>query len=253
MSRIQRAIATLSWIDPKSGLPEVDKGGDPGLQINRSDILGLKLYRFSNFLEAWLEVDTGANAIIGGNFSNASGMYRGPSFLGTESAPIGDIGRRIVRMPAAVTFRQIVGCRTEAPEKIGSGVGGTVGQIVAGPLGGYIGDKIGRTAAEAAKVFPPIWTELEMTINLDGTFTHKLLRHSLFPSVSYYAPGPTGDPVYVRQTTSYGAVPMLDTWYEKGWGPAVPGGGAPTPGNPWSMTKPTTTSSSTLNKTPQGY
>lgn len=42
-------------------------------------------------------------------------------------------------------------------------------------------------------------------------------------------------------------------WYEKGWGPAAPGGGAPTPGNPWSMTKPTTTSSSTLNKTPQEY
>lgn len=249
MSRITRGIATLSWIDPATGLPEVDSAGDPGGMVSYARILAEEGYRFSHFLEAWLEVDTTAGAIIGGNFSAASGMYRAPSFLGLASAPMGNIGRTIIRTPKAVTFRQLVGCRTESPEKIGQAVGEVGGGLVGGAPGHYVGGKVGRAIAEKVKAFPPIWSELELTIKIDGTFTHKLLRHSLFPSVSYYAQAvaPTGYVVpgsYSRQGTSYNAVPMLDAWYENGWGLAGGGpitgrpGSAPTPCNPWGMPKP---------------
>ena len=50
-------VASLSWIDPGSGLPEVDKGGDPGTNIRRCDVVGLVLYRFANFLEGSVTFD----------------------------------------------------------------------------------------------------------------------------------------------------------------------------------------------------
>jgi hypothetical protein len=276
--KIQAAIATLSWIDPKTGLPEVDSAGAPGRIIARSTILAKAGYRFSNFLEAWIEVDAGASAIIGANFSPISGMYRGPSYWGTDSAEVGNIGQKITHTQQAATFRQVVGCRTMAPEKIGRTSGAVAGVLAYGgaalpPLAliaGAVGYKSGRKLAEEVKVFPPIWTELELTINLKGSFTHKLLRHSLFPSVSYYAqvPAPPGLVIYSGLNTTryayalntyYDAVPVLDTWYEKGWGSAAASGnigqpgGAATPGNPWSMTKPTFTSASSLRTWPQGY
>jgi hypothetical protein len=274
MSRITRGIATLSWIDPATGLPEVDSAGDPGSIVSYGRIIAEAGYRFSHLLEAWLEVDTTAGAIIGGNFAAASGIYRAPSYLGLASAPVGNIGRTINRTnPKAVTFRQLVGCRTESPEKIGRGAGAAGGGLagftstglnpIGGIVGAYVGSKVGHGTAQEVKAFPPIWTELELTINIDGTFTHKLLRHSLFPSVSYYAQvvTPAGYVVsgsYSRQG-SYDAVPMLDAWYEGGWGLAGGGpitwrpGDAPTPGNPWGMTKATFTADSSLSAKPAGF
>jgi hypothetical protein len=268
MSRIiKKAIATLSWIDPTTGLPEVD-AGEPGPMIPAISIPAKKGYRFSHWLQAWIEVDA-SGGITSGNFSLNSNMYRGPSYLGTESEPVGAIGRKITRTRQAVTFRQVVGCRTMAPEKIGKIAGGILANeplpllsalpIALGPIGAiYAGIKGGREAAELHKVFPPIWTELELTINVDGSFSHKLLRHSLFPSVSYYVQGnnrlKTLPEVYF-QSKSYNAVPMLDAWYENGWGPVVAGGPgvAATSGNPWSMTKPAFLSGSTVITRPEGY
>lgn len=40
MTVIKRAIATMSWIDPRTGLPEVDKSGEPGAFIKRVLITG---------------------------------------------------------------------------------------------------------------------------------------------------------------------------------------------------------------------
>lgn len=34
------SIASLSWIDPKTGLPEVDKKGDPGPTLVKNDVTG---------------------------------------------------------------------------------------------------------------------------------------------------------------------------------------------------------------------
>ena len=265
MSRIQASIGAISWIDPTTGLPEVD-AGHPGPMIPRGRFLAKAGYRFTHFLEAWIEVDTSARAIIGGNFSVDSGMYRGPSFLRTESDPVGAIGRKIIRTPQAVTFREVVGCRTMAPEKIGRTAGAVVGALAVpflAPITGYIGYKGGRAVAEEAKVFPPIWSELELTINIDGSYTHKLLRHSLFPSVAYYAPfvpiPQMASMCLYALNYSYDAPPMLDQWYERGWGSAVAGGntgrpgGAPTPGNPWAMTKPTFSTTSSVVSQPQGY
>jgi hypothetical protein len=236
---IKRAIATLSWIDPRTGLPEVDKAGDPGPTINRALITGRAAYRFSSFLNVTARSLDGR--ILDYHVEPDSGMYRSPSFLGIPSAPVGNIGQYAVSMGSAVVFRQLVGCRTVSPETIG----GTVGGI----LGGPIGQRLGKEAAEYVSAFPPIWTEIEMTIYADGNWTHQLIQHSLFPSVSYYAINAAG--LFERQGRSYDAVPNLERWKQKGWGPMLPGKGGPTPGNPWRMTSPKGWGGSTTTNIPE--
>jgi hypothetical protein len=237
------SIATMSWIDPRTGLPEVDDGSDPGATSTRAVVVGRKAYRFSNLLEAWVRVADGV--IIGHGFTSTSDMYRSPSFLRIPSQPIG-IVRKIELIANGVRFRQLVGCRTQSPEVIGRGVGAGVGAGVGsilGPLGaaagGYVGEKVGEKAAGKAKGFPPIWTELELTLWSDGTGDAKLIRHSLFPSLSYYTqqtllpPGPylssTGQADnYNRVEGSYDGMPHYLDWLDKGWGG----------GNPWNYPKP---------------
>ncbi len=243
-------IATISWIDPQTGLPEVDSGGSPGPFISRATITAEEGYRFSHFLEAWVTVDSTAGLITGGGFTPASGMYRAPSFLGTPSSPVGTIGRKRTFTRTSATFRQLVGCRTEAPEIIGRFAFEETGVFAPGrgPLAIYMNHRLGEMAAEAFKVFPPIWTELELTISADGGYTHSLLRHSYFPSVSHYVQEnvPPGTPylseipdlkTIFQLKSSYDGVPYLDSWYANGWGPvgATLPGTARTLGNPWEM------------------
>jgi hypothetical protein len=223
---IKRAIATLSWIDPRTGLPEVDKAGDPGAKISRAVITGRMAYRFSNFLNVTVTASEGQ--VISRRIEPDSGMYRSPSFLDIPSAPVGNLGKYSVSMGSAAVFRQVVGCRTVSPETIG----GTVGGI----LGGPIGERLGKEAAEYMSAFPPIWTEIEITVYADGNWTHQLVQHSIFPSVSYYAINALG--IFERQGKSYDAVPNLALWKKNGWGPLNPGKGGPTSGNPWRMTDP---------------
>ena len=235
---IKRAIATLSWIDPRTGLPEVDKMGEPGANINRALIVGQSAYRFSNFLN--VTVTSADGWIIDRRIEADSGMYRSPSFLRIQSAPVGNIGQYSLSMGSAAVFRQLVGCRTVSPETIG----GTVGGIIGGP----IGERLGKEAAELMTAFPPIWTEIEMTIYADGNWTHQLIQHSIFPSVSFYAINAVG--VFERQGKSYDAVPNLELWKKNGWGPMVAGKGGPTPGNPWKMTSPKGWGGSTTSNIP---
>jgi hypothetical protein len=240
MSRIQRSVSTLSWIDPKLyglSLPKVDPG-NPGPMLPRPAMFATNLdfFRFSNFLEAWIDLDKN-NQIAACGFSAESGMYQAPSFLQTESVQVGDVGRCMIRSSSAVTFRQIVGCRTMAPEKIAR----TVTTILAGPILG----PLGQDAAELIKIFPPIWSELELTINVNGSYSSKLLRHSVFPSLCYYAAMPKPNeffPDLYQCFSYYNGIPALKLWEANGWGPvAVPLGGAGSAtGNPWSMTKPAT-------------
>jgi hypothetical protein len=220
------SCATLSWIDPRTGLPETDVG-DPGTGTTRADIISQRdrYYRFSNFLDAWVRVDDGGN-IVGHGFSAASGMYRSPSFLHIPSQVIGVV-RDVKLILYGVIFRQLVGCRTQSPEVIGSGVGGVVGGAFGGIVGGYVGEKAGGYVAGKVKGFPPIWTELELTMRADGTASSRLIRHSLFPSNCYYTQ-------QAAPTTSYGRVSLYDgmpnyqNWLDHGWGG----------GNPWGYPAP---------------
>ncbi|HEY4183908.1 MAG TPA: hypothetical protein VGP07_02520 [Polyangia bacterium] len=95
---------------------------------------------------------------------------------------------------------------------------------------------LGKEAAEYVSAFPPIWTEIEMTVYANGEWTHQLIQHSLFPSVSYYAINEFG--LFERQGKSYDAVSNLERWKNDGWGPVLPGKGGPTAGKPSSMTSP---------------
>jgi hypothetical protein len=247
MSRFYAAVATISWIDPKSGLPEYDSQA-PGDLIPQSTIFARTGYRFSHYLEGGVEVNS-AGAITDAVITPESGLYRAPSMWGTKSVQVGEVGQKITNTRKSVTFRQIVGCRTLAPQVIG----GAVAEVSSGLLTLPFAWEFGEEAASLVKIFPPIWTELELTINIDGSFSHKLLRHSLFPSVSYYAQVPPPPPVPTAfgniQTNeayqlvqTYDGVPNLNLWYQGGWGPLTP----PTQsygemaGNPWSMTKPST-------------
>jgi hypothetical protein len=269
MNVIMAGAATFSWINPKTGLPEVDKGGEPGETIHVDEImLGLK-YRFANFVEVVVESDE-RHGIVRAAFSDRAGMYRGPSFLRLDSAPVGQIGRSVVFNRQSATFRQLVGCRTESPEKIGSAVGAAVGTGVAvggvvvgakvgalagvwaGPAGmfvgavalGTVGYLTGREVAEFATAFPPIWTELELKVQLDGTVVASLVSHSLFPSNTLYitegARAGTSAPIRYRQVgKSYdGDATRLKQWKNTGWGSSGSPRTGPTAGNPWGMKDP---------------
>lgn len=242
------SIATLSWINPTSGLPEVDKGGDPGDTITRKQALTEHICRFSNFLEAFIKVQEGTQNVVGHGFTTDSGLHIRPSFAGIapEVYPL----KQAATVAGGVTFTQAVSCRTESPEKIGENlgeeVGGQVGRAipVVGPiigdrLGREVGKRAGRGAARMAMIFPPIWTELELTIRWDGTFEGKLVRHSLFPSNNFYIDDSKGTNLITGYTvvSRYDGNPNLEKWKEKGWG-AVSGNSGAVEGNPHGITKP---------------
>lgn len=253
MPQITHSCAALSWIDPKTGLPEVDEGGHPGQSVTRSKILGEKAYRFSNFLEAWIETDESGKKIVGSGIGSDSGMYRSPSFAGCSSVPIGKIGRYERVEGDVAIFRQVVGCRTASPEKIGTGGGAVVGLggsvaigiwvigtggwglVALGIGGGLLGGLTGKETAEAVTAFPPIWSEIEVEIRADGRTGERLIAQSLFPSCTFYYRSPeAGDGVYTVRG-HYDAVPALGRWKDHGWGDvASPRNGA-TSGNPWHM------------------
>jgi hypothetical protein len=241
---------TLSWIDPRSGLPEVDKAGEPPTTISKDQVKGKKLYRFAHLLEIKLQFQNGR--VVDGEFTADSGLTVGTSFLGTAPAQVGNIGRKKLAEENALVFRQVVGCRTEAPEKIG----GTVGEV----FGGLLGRRIGREIAESVKAFPPIWTELEARVPKDGgePLIH-LTIYSLFPSVSFYSAGVVASngasTVLKRPNSSYDGVPNLQKWEKSaGWGMlALRTKSGPQIGNPWGMTSPAGWGSGSINAVPVGY
>jgi hypothetical protein len=251
------SIASLSWIDPRlydeSSLPEVDHNGDPGDVVDRSLIIGAKAYRFANFLEASITVD--GDDIIQGSFTPASTMYSNRSYRGimpqmfeqqSEVIPLGDAAR----------FRQTVGCKTISPETIGAL---TSVRTIFGALGvprgweGAFGTSgaanaaadAGWAAAEQIRVFPPIHTQLEITLYNDGSFSGQLLRHSLFPSLSFYTQFYSLEALRVnvarfQKVSGYDARSSLDEWRKRGWGPILPSAASsgPVAGNPWRIVDP---------------
>ena len=236
MTTIIRSTGAMSWIDPQTGLPEVDANGHPGITTTRAVIVGERAYRFSNFLEIQMEVEDGS--ISSASFTEASGMYRSPSFARIASAPVGQIGRAVNMAPNATTFRQVVGCRTVSPETIGTAGGAAVGGLGGLALGVFVlgtggwgllalgvggllvGAGTGKEVSEFASAFPPIWTELELTVSSDGSTSQRLIANSLFPSTTFYRQQHETDPRQYSQVSNYDAVPALNRWKEHGWGEA---------------------------------
>ena len=247
--RFIRSVATASWIDQNQKLPLVDKNSTETYlnndKVTRSFLLSGEGYRFCNFLE--VEVTAKDGRITGGRFMKASGMYAPPSFFGIDSEKFDIIKEHTPYAGKDVTFVQTVGARTHSPEVIGGVVGGGVGGgvvVVAGrvltrlPLPGPwglatkgagigLGYLVGRETAEENFALPPIWTTISLKVYADGKTEQKVVKHSLFPSMSFFRQ--TKDPsLYVRARPVYDAMEFLETWKRSGWGE----------GNPWKIPDP---------------
>jgi hypothetical protein len=242
ITTITFAAASCSWIDPATGLPEVDVNRVTWDSAERSFFVGNNGYRFCNFMEVSAQADFGARLIATPLFTADSKMYRGPSFARIPSHAF-SIQQEVFTESDAVRFTQVVGARTVSPEVIGGLVGGVAGAI-GGIFGGIVGDRVGREVAHRAKGFPPIWSKIQIRIYYDGRMEAQLLQHSLFPSLTYYIQAggkfqrsnhPNGSPFYDATKTV-----QLPDWQANGWGPlkatSVPG---PTAGNPWGIVKET--------------
>jgi hypothetical protein len=177
----KRSVATMSWIDPnvaewerakKARLPEFDKMGEPSKTVRRDAIRGGLLYRFANFLEVYVAaIPTKGKIWIGDyGFTSSSGLYLGVSFAGLPSQPF-QVKQFVEDSDEShITFRQIVGARTQSPEA----------------LAGLVGGKVAEGITELLLSFPPIWTDLRLRVFRDGFYEAQVIRHSLFPSMSFY-------------------------------------------------------------------
>jgi len=169
-------------------------------------------------------------------FGPATTIYRAPSYARIPSKTFQG-KRNILPGPSAVTFSHVIGAETQSPEVIG----GIVGSVFGGIVGGYIGERV----AHSIKGFPPIWTELEITLRSDGSKQGRLVHYSYFPSINYYEAddeGTTPGAPFTRKPLGpiayYNAVPNLDHWNKNGWGTAsLTGSPGPRDGNPWSINK----------------
>ena len=56
---VTHSVATMSWIDPNANLPERDVfNWNRNTPANRAILLGKKYYRFANFLEASVVIES---------------------------------------------------------------------------------------------------------------------------------------------------------------------------------------------------
>jgi hypothetical protein len=140
------AAAACSWIDAATGLPEVDIIPITGEFVDRPFLVGNKGYRFCNFMDVWSEL--GMTGVSSRGFTQASGMYRGPSYARIPSHAFG-FDRAIFDEPDAVRFTQVVGARTVSPEVGGTGVGIVAGAAAGAAIGSFVpalGTAIGAIA-----------------------------------------------------------------------------------------------------------
>jgi hypothetical protein len=195
--------------------------------------------------------------VVGYDFTSASKIYKNPSYGGVPSEAFKSFQSRYrLSDGSGAIFSQTVGARTVSPEVFGERGGRAAEAIVemvsiaagagVGSSGGAIGDKIGRKVAHYLKGYPPIWTTVKLTLFADGGSKGAVVRHSLFPSMSYYAIQPVGGAYVAREHSSFKlAGPTYDVhtpedaakWNTDGWG-SVPGSqSGPSRGNPWGRSK----------------
>jgi hypothetical protein len=255
-TRIVHSIAALCWIDQrlydKEDLPEVDHFTKAPDVIDRQALLARRGYRFLNFLEAYIVVND-KQQIIDQGFTDDSKNYYGPSFRGIMPFAFPEIRSFTAAADGqSVTFVQTVGCKTVSPETIGAreavkqadgilgihpGWGGPLGVLFETPAA-----KAGAKVAENFRVFPPIWTQIELTISNDAGFDAKLARHSLFPSCTFYRQKYGVEKLAFNvtnymQVENFDARPNIEEWRRKGWGILVNDSG-PSGGNPWGVPDP---------------
>lgn len=252
-----RSAATVSWIDKGADIPiKSIKDNSPGPKFSRSFLTRKKGFRFINFIEVTAVYDMDQDKFTRLRYTNASKIYTSPSFLGFESFKFTQehFCDKKTELGKAV-FRQTVGARTETAEKIGSGVGGSigaeVGKKIVGPLGigigGLTGDATGCLAARYITSFPPIWSEIQIKISPSGFTDFSVLRYSFFPSMNFYtrktivsaSKNESGD--YMQTSfngiNSYNGNPNLKRWQKSGWGQMSKFTKGSTDGNPWGFGK----------------
>lgn len=263
--KVSHAAATCSWIDPATGLPEVDAQVIVDPTTSLGFLTGNSGYRFCNFLSVWAEVNTDTRQIVKSGFDASSGIYRGPSYLHIPSHAF-MVQQSTSTDAEGLRLVQIVGARTVSPEVLGAGAGiasGAIAGAVIGSMvpvigtaigavaGGVVGLFAGEAVAHQAIGFPPIWTQLQIRIGRDGAVQAQLLRHSLFPSMTFYerAPqAPHSSPSRVFSLVSqapagagyYNATKAVElpAWQARGWGKVSAATQAgPSDGNPWAIQK----------------
>jgi hypothetical protein len=253
------SVCTLSWINEKSKLgimrlPENDGSGPsntiPGNLLTHEDD-ALK-FRFLNLLEATILVNMSVpRRIVHSDWTPASKIYKNPSYGEIASEAFKTL-RRIHPHHDRVVFQQTLGSRTVSPEVIGEMLGGDAAAgadaavsplLIPSNIFKPIGQKMGRATGHGILGFPPIWTTIELTLFIDGRSEGKVLRHSLFPSMNFYA-RPSGSmgkarvvSTYNLVGSSYDAVKECDRWFTHGWGTLQDNASGPCEGNPWQYNK----------------
>ena len=226
---IVASCASISWIDPRAQIPERDMAAPP-VATSEAFIKGRAGYRFANFLSVRVQYD-GQKILRHKVLSGLGGglIMTARSALGVAPAGYPTL-QRVTDDGSSLTVAQIVGCRTKSSED----VGGMVGSLG----GGVVGMLAGRAIAHTALTFPPIWTELVLTIAADGAVDFMPGKHSLFPSNAFYycdPRDPHGGGSYT-QVSSYDAVPAMEQWRRIGWGGMQQvNTSGPTAGNPWNV------------------
>jgi hypothetical protein len=153
-------------------------------------------------------------------YTKDCGIYRSPSFLDIPSYAYPVKIFDPVYIDEGVQFRQIVGARTQSAEVEAS--------KLLGPFGGAIAQKLFP--------FPPIWSDLKLTIRYDGTYSGDLIAYSLFPSLTFYENSRipcfvTGD----EKKFGYDGMPNYKRWFTEGKGWGTQRGFSPCEGNPWGL------------------
>lgn len=240
------SVASVSWINAKTELPEVDKSTWSADSVVQPVLTANHGYRFCNFLDVYIEVAPDGK-ISSYGFYPQSGIYRGPSYgdIPSHAFPVNH-SKTISPKADFVTFRQVVGARTVSAEHYGKRVGlglsiaffplsglGVVGSAIAGWFGG-------GTAAHQIIGFPPIWSILEIRLFSSGYAEETLVQHSIFPSLTYFVQGGVTaerDKIYKRRSI-YDARKEIELpkWQENGWG-QIQGASGPSKGNPWGAEK----------------
>lgn len=111
--KISHAIATCSWIDPATGLPETDTQVIVDPTTSLGFLTGNRGYRFCNFMSVWAELNTDTNRIQKSGFEAISDIYRGPSYAGIPSHAF-MVQRDSFVEAKGLRFTQVVGAARSA-------------------------------------------------------------------------------------------------------------------------------------------
>lgn len=175
--RIERSIATISWIpsDLLEGMgrvatrlklahhdppPPDSLGSEPAATIDELRVADR--FRFANELRAFIEVDDSGRitdcGYSGGGMIGATTIGLGVGSITIPAVKLADIQSEPTVTDASVTFTQVVGGRTGAP----------MPRAVKHPP--FVQYRA-----------PIVWTTLELTINTDGTHQGAMVGASGFP------------------------------------------------------------------------